>query len=435
MNKRALFIGLGVLGIVLIVCFGTVVVGAAAFFLISDRESVSAQTVFEIQVDEPIQDSHGMLVSGVVPGSPADEAGLTRGDIIYKINGESVGDEDDDFSTLLEEFSSGDRLRMSILHGDEMREINLVVGERNGSPYLGIEICQSDFDRRTMILPQAVRGVIVTEVVTNSPAESAGLEVGDRITSFDGVEIDADNPLTDIISEYQPGDQVVLDVQRVQGTTDEIIVVLGENPYEPSKAYLGITFYPAFSGELSEQDFHHIFPFDKEFQVPEGKWDWMPFERGFGFPFSFPSEYDRGLIIYQVIPDSPADISGLTRGDLILELNGAPIISSEQFTEEIQSTTPGDEITLKIYRIREQETIEITVTLEENPDNPGKTYLGVSIFEIAGESISDGEEDGGFNLRKLLPFSRLNPLRWNNPYIPEETVPDLFKDILPKQDL
>ena len=65
--------------------------------------------------------------------------------------------------------------------------------------------------------------------MAGSPAEKAGLQVGDIITSVDGHRVDAGAGLDDVLSLYKPGDTLMLEVLR-GGQTLSIQVTLGTRP-------------------------------------------------------------------------------------------------------------------------------------------------------------------------------------------------------------
>jgi S1-C subfamily serine protease len=57
-------------------------------------------------------------------------------------------------------------------------------------------------------------GALVTEVVTDSPADDAGLQIDDAVIAVDGVAITGQAGLVATIREHEPGDEVVIDVRR-----------------------------------------------------------------------------------------------------------------------------------------------------------------------------------------------------------------------------
>jgi S1-C subfamily serine protease len=91
-------------------------------------------------------------------------------------------------------------------------------------------------------------GVMVTEVVEDSPAEQAGLEGGDRqvtvngesyvtggdvITEVDGEPVESSDDLRDAIAAKQPGDEITLELNR-DGATRTVTVELGRRPPPPN---------------------------------------------------------------------------------------------------------------------------------------------------------------------------------------------------------
>jgi S1-C subfamily serine protease len=66
-------------------------------------------------------------------------------------------------------------------------------------------------------------------IVADSPADEAGLEAGDVITTVAGDRIDADNPLDLLLLKHAPGEEITLEVLR-DGESRQIDVTLGTRP-------------------------------------------------------------------------------------------------------------------------------------------------------------------------------------------------------------
>jgi serine protease Do len=99
-------------------------------------------------------------------------------------------------------------------------------GKFIGKPFLGVQYQM--VDRRTALLNNVPQGAYVTDVITGSPAEKAGLEVDDIITKVDGQDLSTEDTLGSIISKKKVGDQVKLTVYR--GTdTKELTATLSES--------------------------------------------------------------------------------------------------------------------------------------------------------------------------------------------------------------
>jgi putative serine protease PepD len=76
-------------------------------------------------------------------------------------------------------------------------------------------------------------GARITKIVSGSPAEKAGLKVGDVVSSFDGSAVTSADDLTAAVSAAKPGDTVKVTVRR-GGSTKQISVTLGVQPKSPS---------------------------------------------------------------------------------------------------------------------------------------------------------------------------------------------------------
>jgi predicted metalloprotease with PDZ domain len=86
-----------------------------------------------------------------------------------------------------------------------------------------------------------VSGAVLQEVVGGSPADKAGLKIGDVIAAVDDTPVDQNHRLVDVVGLYKPGDQVTLKVWRL-GDTITVKATLGENPDNAGMPYLGVRY-------------------------------------------------------------------------------------------------------------------------------------------------------------------------------------------------
>ena len=93
-------------------------------------------------------------------------------------------------------------------------------------PFLGVRYQM--IDRQTALLNDVVEGAYVIEVVANSPAEQAGIEVEDIIIEFAGKKVkdNKENSLANLILERKVGETVSLKVWR-NGEIKTLNVILG----------------------------------------------------------------------------------------------------------------------------------------------------------------------------------------------------------------
>ena len=97
-------------------------------------------------------------------------------------------------------------------------------------------------------------GAWIQEVISDSPAEEAGLQPDDLIIAVDAQSVDADHPLQELIGEHRPGDRVDITFLRGDGQ-GEVTVRLGAHPDNPQQAYLGVFFVSVSMQQRFERDF------------------------------------------------------------------------------------------------------------------------------------------------------------------------------------
>ncbi|HLC63783.1 MAG TPA: PDZ domain-containing protein, partial [Patescibacteria group bacterium] len=114
-------------------------------FLVNSQEIIrSSLGVYYIDLAEAIGLSHevsegrtkGAVLLGssvknvlaVEPGSAAAEAGLEAGDIVIKVNGEEV-DEKNSLTKLIQDYTPGQEISLTIVRAGEEMEIKLILGE------------------------------------------------------------------------------------------------------------------------------------------------------------------------------------------------------------------------------------------------------------------------------------------------------------------
>lgn len=145
---------------------------------------------------------HGILVQQVQPDTPAAKAGLRRGDVIVRFNGEQVID-DSKFRLMVASTPVGKTVPLTVLREGGERRLDVTVTERPDedvvasapSPpsgaWLGIRVedAKGGEARRQFGLDRGQTGVVVTEVEEGSPADEAGLREGDVITEVYSHEV------------------------------------------------------------------------------------------------------------------------------------------------------------------------------------------------------------------------------------------------------
>ena len=99
---------------------------------------------------------------------------------------------------------------------------------------------------------------------------------------------------------------------------------------------------------------------------------------------------NMGVIVKEVIKDSPAEKSGIKRGDIIISVNGNNIPHLERLKEMILIEEPGNTITLKI--IRGENKLEIPVKLEEVKEDKTGVPRDFKIEKITPREFTESKE-------------------------------------------
>jgi serine protease Do len=175
-------------------------------------------------------------------------------------------------------------------------------------------------------------GVTISNVVAGSPAEQAGLKVGDTITTVDGKPVKNGDELVGDIASRKPGTKVTLGLIRNGKKQDATITVA-------DRAKL-------FASRLGEEE--------------EGNEDNTPKESKLGLSIRALTQdmadrldvpAGKGVIVQEVKPGSFAEDTGLQRGDIILEVNKQPVNSEEEFTKAVATLKSGQDV---VFLVRQR---------------------------------------------------------------------------------
>ena len=93
------------------------------------------------------------------------------------------------------------------------------------------------------------------------------------------------------------------------------------------------------------------------------------------------SKETKGVLVSDVMDDSPAKKAGFERGDVIVEYDGKPMDSPAHLRNAVAQTPVGKKVTVKI--IREKKSKSIDLTIAEQPKN-----LSQASAEDNGESVA-----------------------------------------------
>lgn len=351
--------------------------GVVAFYSAETNELITTSTSLALDVDHEKYEA-GVLVSGVDPDGAAAAAGIRRGTIILSIDGQVVNTIRE-LHTALDSYNGGETVAVAVYNGPEAETLSVTLPE--SAAVMGIELTSSSFEHD---FDFAIEGTLfeeltVLEVLEGSAAEAAGIQVGDIIQSIDGNAVATFDDLVGSLADKQPNDSIEVTVLRAEDDLT-LTATLGEHPDDADRAFLGVQTAPSFIG------------------------------RGFdGGPFVFEMErfgdgalMGDGLLVVDVVEGSSAEIAGLQSGDWIKSADGSDLTTLDDLVKILADKQPNDTLSLTIDRVGE--TVELTATLGEHPDDVTKAFLGIQTAPHI--EVFDSFDFGGFEHDGEFPFDQ-----------------------------
>ncbi|HUP44311.1 MAG TPA: trypsin-like peptidase domain-containing protein [Thermoanaerobaculia bacterium] len=171
----------------------------------------------------------GVLVQSVEQGSPADRAGIRRGDVVLVVNGAAIG-EPRELIDAVAYAGPGKRLELRVQRDGKEQKLTATTAERvsavpdapvpeqasqTPSNRMGVAVQPLTPElRRQLNLTTAGAGIVVTGVQPGSPADEAGLSPGDVVVEANGKPMTTVEALRQIVESTRRGRYLRLYVVR-----------------------------------------------------------------------------------------------------------------------------------------------------------------------------------------------------------------------------
>ncbi|MCX7765431.1 MAG: PDZ domain-containing protein, partial [Candidatus Sumerlaeia bacterium] len=194
--------------------------------------------------------------------------------------------------------------------------------------WLGIVMYNVDEDLAKFYGLSTPTGVLVMDVVANSPAEIAGVKRYDLVLSLNGEELSSPLEMLQKTASKDIGEKVELKILRLQNDKKQEIkleIKLGARPEEKELLKL-------------QESKKLIRTYD---------------ELGLRVT-ALTEEGTAGVEIIDVKQDSPADKAGLLKGDVIVEINTRKLMSLEDYRQTIKKPD-GDKLLIRYSRAGKEE--------------------------------------------------------------------------------
>lgn len=172
----------------------------------------------------------GALVERVTPGSPAEKAGLQKGDFIVELDGAHIRDHNQ-LMNLIATFKPGTSVAIKLFRAGEEKLVRVKLGERPSSLaesepneeepesnfFLGMMLEDLTPDIKEEYEIEASSGVVITGVESDSQARKEGLRPGDVIREVNRKTVATVAEIRRTLERTKPGDLVLLRISRPSG--------------------------------------------------------------------------------------------------------------------------------------------------------------------------------------------------------------------------
>lgn len=190
--------------------------------------------------------------------------------------------------------------------------------------WLGIGIQQLTPELAAKFGVKETEGVLVSEVFEGHPAQKAGIIPGDVILKVEGRLVDTPAALARAIAGIPPGKKVEIEVVRdgkrkmipVEITERKEEMVTASIPREKPDVTLGIL-VEELTPDLADR---------------------------------FKLKDNKGVVITEVVPNSPAEREGLRPGDLLKEINKTEVYNMSEFNAAMNKMKKDDKVLLRVIR-------------------------------------------------------------------------------------
>ncbi|MBD3378984.1 MAG: Do family serine endopeptidase [Candidatus Omnitrophica bacterium] len=188
----------------------------------------------------------------------------------------------------------------------------LMTGKEIFYGWLGVSVQDPDKDLREYFGLERKEGVIILRVFPDSPAEKAGLEVGDVILRVDGEKMEDSIDLVENISSREPGTAVEMTVKK-DGEKKNVRLMLGKRP-----------------GDLAKTGRQKAGKKQPEFRGMTVSGITPALKKDYGLT------EEEGVVVTEVEPGSPAEKAGIRESDIITHVGRKRIAGVDDFRKAVK---------------------------------------------------------------------------------------------------
>ena len=206
----------------------------------------------------------------------------------------------------------------------------LVKGGKVVRGWLGVAIQELTPELASQFGLADTKGVLVSDVMDDSPAKKAGFERADVITEYDGKAVDSPTHLRNAVAQTPIGRKVPVKLIRDKKpkTIDVTIVEQPKSLGQSGSEDNGESTAP--TGVLSDLDVREL---NEELAARYGI-----------------KTTERGVVVVRVRSGSTAEDMGVREGDIVLEVNRKPVTSLKSYERAVSGLAKDQAVLLLLKR-------------------------------------------------------------------------------------
>jgi len=222
-----------------------------------------------------------------------------------------------------------------------------------GGSYIGVGMQEVDRERAKALKLAEPSGVEITSVMQDSPAEKAGLKVGDVVLKYNGQKVEGNEQFARMVRETPAGREVKIEISRGGAWQQVMVKVAVRKPQAWGEGQS--TMMPPM--QLQLPDLAHAVSalrsvaLGVEAEAIDGQ-----LAQYFGVK--------EGVLVRSVVKGSPADKAGIKAGDIVLRVDDAKVMTPAEISMKAR-TLHGKPV--PVVLMRDHKELTVTVTFEDAP--------------------------------------------------------------------
>jgi serine protease Do len=224
-------------------------------------------------------------------------------------------------------------------------------GTETGNGYIGVYLQELTTDMRKGLDLKVEKGVLVSGVEEDSPAEKAGIEDGDVIVRFNGKSVSSPDELRAAVRAVSPGKDAHVDVVH-DGDSKTLTLTVSERPEQHAMRW---------ESHDGDEDFAPMV-FTREFGMggPHLGVQAQDLEDD-GLASYFGAKKGDGILVLSVDDESVAGKAGVKPGDIINKVGNDKVEDTQDVRRALKDYNKGDQFDISVIRHGKTQSLKATM--------------------------------------------------------------------------